>query len=70
MSSVTHKKRGRFGKQHNPMPADDIAADPDYQQTILRLGLAVGDINANDIDRVVYVTQVASTIRRRRRAFA
>lgn len=66
--SVTHKKRGKFGRQSNPMPADDIATDPDYQQTILRLGLSVGDINAKDINRVQYVTQVAATIRRRRSA--
>lgn len=70
MNALSHRDRRAFGRQIEPMPADDIATDPDYQQTILRLGLSVGDINAKDIDRVQYVTQVAATIRRRRSAFA
>lgn len=44
----------------------DIADDPDEQQMLLRLGLAVGGFNAASVDRVKYVTQVAEAIRSRR----
>ena len=41
-------------------------SDPEVQPMLLRLGLAVGDINAASVDRVAYVRQVAATVLQRR----
>lgn len=69
MNEIRHRSRTGTTRGHLVMPTDDVADDPAYQQTILRLGLhGVGTINARDIDRVQYVTQVAAAIRRRRSA--
>lgn len=67
MNTISHRDRRAFGHQIEPMPADTIADDPAYQQMIYRLGVhGVGEFNSRDIDRVQYVTQVASAIRRAR----
>ena len=44
--------------------------DPALQPMLLRLGMAVSDINSRDIDRVAYVRNLAATIIDRRRVMA
>ena len=63
------RHRSRTGTTRGPqvMPPADVAADPDMQQTILRLGLNVSDVNAASVDRCAYVVQVASVVRQARR---
>lgn len=43
-------------------PPVDVATVPELQPMLLRLGRAVGDINASYINRIAYVKQVAGAI--------